>query len=197
MGYRHYLYQVDKELVKKIRECKTNEDLVKVCKDYFPKDSDVVYDCDDEAQWVSFHEMGKGLFEFGKYYENAEEICKHGTELFTSQELIERYSENDHVVLTEEGLLCAIEWQKNRIVSVYENLLREKSEDDWDDRTQEQRLKMHARDYLSWWKLPAVNLDKCNAHVARSHLYEHTIFDLVRIYKTFDWDKYCLVFIGS
>lgn len=197
MGYRYYLCQVDKKLVKKIRECKTNEDLVKVCKDHFPKDSDVVYDCGDEDWWVSILEMGKELFEFGKHYENAEEICKHGTELFTSKDLIESYCESDHVVLTEEGLLCAIEWQKNRIVSVYEDLLREKSEDEWDCRTQEQRLKMHVRDYLNWWKFSAVNLDKRNTHVARSLLYEHTIFDLVRIYKTFDWDKYCLVFMGS
>ena len=29
-----------------------------------------------------------------------------------------------------------------------------------------------------------------------SWLYEHTIFDLVRIYKTFDWENKCLLFMG-
>lgn len=197
MGYRQYLYQFDKELVDKIRECKTHEQFIKVCKDYFPERNDIVHDeCDDEEPWVSIYNLGKKLFEFGKYYENDEEVCEHGTNLFASEELKELYCETDQNVLTEEGLLCAIEWQKNRIISVYKNLLKEKSANEFDTRSQHERMKEHIKDHLAWWEFPAIDMDKDNNRVARSWLYEHTIFNLVQIYKTFDWNKYCLMFIG-
>lgn len=191
MGYRHYLYQVDKKLVDQIMACKNNEEYEAVFKsnimgqyhdDYFP-----VYD------------LGKELFEFGKYYENAEEMYKHGESLFTSEELKEIYNDFGAIVIDKSGLLCAIEWQKNRIISLYEDLLREKSQNEYmnTNLSQFDRLKMSANDYLHWWKFGCYQLDDGKKHeVASSWLYEHTIFNLILIYKTFDWEKNCIIFCG-
>lgn len=189
MGYRQYLYQVDKGLVEKIRDCKTETEYLEVCKDYFPNNRD-----DDD--FFPVYELGKELFEFGKYYENADEMYKHGDSLFTSSELNERYEDYGAIVIDKSGILCAIEWQKNRILSIYEDLAREKSEDRFDDRSQFYRLKEHADSHLRWWKFGACNLNENTDNIASSWLYEHTIFDLVRIYKTFDWERNCLVFAG-
>lgn len=199
MGYRLYLYQVEKAFVEKTRECKTHDEFVKLCKNYFPDKDNIVneFEDEDECDYVSLWEIGKEIFEFGKNYENYEEICEHGSSLFSNRDIEEYYEDHDHLVLTEEGLLCAIEWQKNKIISMYKDLMREKSEDKFNKMTQEQRFKMHASDYLSWWEHGFVlDLKKSKPNVSASWLYEHTIFDLVRIYKTFDWNKYCLMLIG-
>lgn len=199
MGYRLYLYQVEKEFVEQARKCKTHKEFMNLCKDYFPDKNNIVneYEDEDECDYISLWEIGKEIFEFGKGYENYEEICEHGSSLFTSKDIEECYEDYDHLVLTEEGLLCAIEWQKNKVISIYKDLMREKSENKFDKRTQEQRLKTHVNDYLSWWEHGFVlDLRKEKPNVSASWIYEHTIFDLVRIYKTFDWDKYCLMLIG-
>lgn len=189
MGYRHYLYQVNKGLVDKIRACKTNDEYGEVFKAN-------VSGGDDEEEYFPIYDLGKTLFEFGMYYENAGEMYKHGDSLFTSEELNERYEEYGAIVLDKSGLLCAIEWQAKRITSIYEDLLKEKSISPYDGRSQFDRLAEHARDYLRWWKHGACDLGENSDHVAGSWLYEHTIFDLVRIYKTFDWEKNCIVFVG-
>ena len=64
-----------------------------------------------------------------------------------------------------------------------------------------QRLLKHCKDHLRWWKpefgdYTAINTNKEKECLVSSWLYEHTIFDLVRIYKTFDWENKCLMFMG-
>lgn len=190
MGYREYLYQVDKKFVEKIRACKTNEEYLEVVKAHIP-------DADVSGDYFPVYHLGKELFEFGKYYENGDEMYKHGDSLFQGEELRKEYADYNAIVLDESGLLCAIEWQQNRVLSVYEDLLREKSElNTFDKRTQQERMQDHIESHLRWWKFGACNLNKDSDHVASSWLYEHTIFDLVRIYKTFDWKNNCLIFAG-
>lgn len=189
MGYRQYLYQVDKKFVEHIRACKTNEEYGNVFK------ANVV-GYEDEDEYYPVYKLGKELFEFGKYYENSDEMYKHGDSLFSSEELNERYYDYGPIVIDKEGLLCAIEWQSKKVTSFYEDLMREKSANKYDDRNQFDRLLEHASDYLRWWKFGACDLKENSDRVANSWLYEHTIFDLVRIYKTFDWDNYCMIFAG-
>jgi hypothetical protein len=189
MGYRQYLYQVDKRFVEQIRACKTNEEYGEVFKAH-------VAGYEEEEDYFPVYNLGKTLFEFGKYYENSGEMYKHGDSLFASEELNERYEDYGAIVLDKEGVLCAIEWQAEHIKSIYEDLMREKSTDRFDDRSQFDRLLDHVSGHLRWWKFGACNLDANKDNVADSWLYEHTIFDLVRIYKTFDWDNCCMIFAG-
>jgi hypothetical protein len=50
---------------------------------------------------------------------------------------------------------------------------------------------------LMWWeRLRAINLDPEDECITNSWLYEHQIFELVRLYKTIDWDNKCLLFYG-
>lgn len=198
MGYRYYIYEVDKVLVNKIRTCQTMDDLINVVSTDRPD----AYEYYDEDDWcVKLYELGKELFCFGKNYENAAEIHKHGTSLFVSAELNESFSRENAIILEKEGLVNAIEWQKRKIVSIYEDLLKEKSDDKFDNRSQLDRMREHIEDHLQWWKprfgdFCAYNLNKATDSIARSHLYEHTIFDLVRIYKTFDWENKYMIFLG-
>lgn len=193
MGYRQYFYEADKELVEKIRACQTNEEYVAVCKVYRPS---IVSEWDEDDVFAPPYRLGSELFEFGKYYEGATDVVKCSTPLFTTKELQDRYLDCDAVVCTEEALLAAINWQRNKIISIYEDLILEKSSNEYDDRSQLDRMKDNARSYLNWWKFGGVSLNKDSPFLASSWLYEHTIFDLVRIYKTFDWEHKALLFMG-
>lgn len=55
------------------------------------------------------------------------------------------------------------------------------------------RRKMSGTDFGDY---TAINTNKEKESLVSSWLYEHTIFDLVRIYKTFDWENKCLLFMG-
>lgn len=196
MGYRQYLYSIDTWLVDEIKKCKTNDDFTKTMQKF--RNEIVEYDPFDEHYYVQLHSVGDELFEFGKYYENSDEMYKHGDSLFTSDELNEYYGDYAAIVIEEDGLLCALEWQRKHIIEMYEDLLREKSARDWDERSQLDRLIENAKDYLKWWKYsngPA-DLDKGHEQLVHSWLYEHTYFELARIYKTFDWENKSMLFMG-
>lgn len=210
MGYRQYFYEVDKSKIEGIRKCKTEEELYDFCIknniecDKYEYDNIIEYYC-------PLYHLGKELFEFGKYYENSDEIYKHGDSLFTSEELNKRYFDYGAIVCDENAILCAIEWQKQHIINMYEHLINNTFEDDFQKYTfpndidekelHYQRLLEHCKDHLMWWKPmygvgSAINTNKETDSIAHSWLYEHTIFDLVRIYKTFDWENKCLLFCG-
>lgn len=203
MGYRHRIYEFDKALVEKIRACKTKNDLIEVISKTNP---DAYEYYDEEENYIQLYRLGKELFNFGSYYENASEMYKHGDSLFLSDELNEEFSDEKAIVLDKEGLLCAIEWQKEKIISIYEDLLKDDykgHEDDLVERYQHQsyKLQRHVEDHLRWWKpewgdFCAYNLNENTDSIVRSWLYEHTIFELVRIYKSFDWENKRMIFMG-
>lgn len=210
MGYRQYFFEIDKSKVDGIRQCKTEEELY----NFFIKNG-IECDKDEYDDKISYYcplyRLGEELFEFGKYYENDSEIYKHGDSLFTSDELNKRYEEYGAIICDENAILCAIEWQKQHIINMYEHLIKNTFEDpigrykypsEIDDKELHyQRLLQHCKDYLRWWKpkfgyYTAININKESKNIVDSWLYEHTIFDLVRIYKTFDWKNKCLMFMG-
>jgi hypothetical protein len=198
MGYRHYLYKVDKGLLNKIHHME---------KDTFFKwgvDNGLVDD-DDEEPYLPLYKIGEELFGFGKYYENANEIQMNGRPLFADKELSERYEEYEPFIVGKEAVLNAIEHQKSLIVQMYENMLlrtdEERLEEDFDERTKEQIYEQHLKSmYIEWKngfnKVFAINLDSSNPVITTSWKYEYSIFELVRLYKVTDWDKYGLIFMG-
>ena len=210
MGYRQYFYEVDKSIVDGIRKCKTEEELYDFCIKNGIKCNK--YEFDGKVEYYfPVYKLGKEIFEFGKYYENSDELYKHGDSLFTSTELNKGYEDYGAIVCDENAILCAIEWQKQHIINMYENLVNNTFEDtlerynypsDIDEKELHyQRLLRHCKDHLRWWKpefgdYTAINTNKEKDYLVSSWLYEHTIFDLVRIYKTFDWENKCLLFCG-
>lgn len=210
MGYRQYFYEVDKTIIDGFRKCQTEEELYDFCIKNGIKCDKNEYNGEISFYCPLYH-LGKQLFEFDKYYENDSEIYRHGDSLFTSNELNERYEDYGAIICDENAILCAIEWQKQHIISMYEHLIDNTFEEpiaryaypsEIDDKELHyQRLLRHCKDHLTWWKMPytditAYDIDKEHDNLVQSWLYEHTIFDLVRIYKTFDWKNKCLLFCG-
>lgn len=67
MGYRHYFRKVEKSLVEKLSECKTEKEVVEVL------NSNGI---ESDESYIRITDIGGTMFEFGKYYENAESIMK-------------------------------------------------------------------------------------------------------------------------
>lgn len=193
MGYRQYLYEVDRALADRIKKCKTNNEFVSVIESVMPN---IVSRYDDEEPYVPLYDIGKEIFGFGKYYENSNEMYAHGDSLFSSAELNKKYSDYGAIIIDEEGIKSAIDWNQQHVIKMYEDLLREKSIEQFDERSQLERLKDNADTYLKYWKLGPANMDKKNPRLSRSWLYEHEYFDLIRIYKTFDWENKAMMFMG-
>ena len=121
--------------------------------------------------------------------------------LFNSIELRKAYDDNCPIVLDESGLLCAIEWNRNKVADIYEDLMREKSSDRWNTQNQFDRMKAHIHDKCQEWRntdfpnLKPYDLSDSKSIVS-SWLFEYQIFDLVRVYKSIDWENDCILFYG-
>ena len=198
MGYRHYLYLVDKVLLDKIHH---------ITKDKFYKWGVEVglVDIDDEEPYLPLYKIGEDFFAFGKYYENTNEIQQNGKPFFKDKELLDRYEEYEPYIVGKETVLNAIEYQKSQIIKLYEDMLlrtdEERLEEDFNERTKEKMYEQHLRSMYSEWKngfnrVFVINLDETNLTITTSCKYEYSIFELVRLYKATDWEKYGLIFMG-
>lgn len=199
MSYRHRIYKFPKSFAEDCRACETKEDFQKVYFKYCTDERINKDQLESENYWPLYY-LGEQLFDFGEY-NNAEEMYKHGDALFYSLELREAYDDYSPIVLDESGLLCAIEWNRNRVADIYEDLLREKSTDKWNTQSQFDRMKVHIKYQYEEWRneffpeLKPYDLSdrKC---IVSSWKYEYQIFELVRVYKEIDWENDCIVFYG-
>lgn len=200
MSYRHRIYKFPKSFAEECRTCQTKEDFQEI---YFKYCTDPRVNkewLEAENYWPLYH-LGEQLFDFGDSYGNSEEMYKHGDSLFYSIELREAYDHFCPIVLDKSGLLCAIEWNRNKVADIYEDLMREKSIDRWNTQNQLDRMKAHIHDKVEEWRnsdfpdLTPYDLSDRPTLVS-SWLFEYQIFDLVRVYKQIDWEKDCIIFYG-
>lgn len=186
MGYRHYFYRFPKAEIEAIKACKTNEELC----NWAESRGYSVHRYDGEPPYISIYDLGKEIYEFGKYVGWAFRMQENNESIFGSDELKERYQDYGPVLCAQEDFLTAINNYKNNIIEYYKELLQR----------DEQAWKHHITGQLSEWEndfgLCAVNTDLSVKHITSSWLYEYAIFDLVRLYKTFDFENDVLVLLG-
>ena len=192
MGYRHYLYAVPKKQVEEIRACQTNDDWTN-----FAKRHDYRYDEDDG--WLSPYKVGKEIYELGKYSEIAFKLESERPSLFTSEELKERYSDYGFALLTKEDFKTVIEAYRQKIINWFQSLLNPE-----DDLIIPAKLSKEERKHLaieheiqnkidSWggkcFGILPIDLDETRERITGDWSYEYAIFELVRLYKIFDWEN--------
>lgn len=194
MGYRHYFYKCKKADIARIRE-KTLAELEEYAK--------------EKGEELSLHDNSilpqEEVFEFGKlYYEDtAEQIYGTGVPLFSHEEVMEEFSDYVPYEVGKQGLLKAIEIYRQKIKDYYEDLLKDGAtqilpfgfELPRPDITSADKIKEHIKEKLSWIKYK-VNLDETKKTLTDSWQYEDTIFNLVFLLKTIDWEKETLLFYG-
>jgi hypothetical protein len=191
----------------------------------FYKDSEHMRGEKPEDFYIGVYNYGKELYEFGKYvdFEPPKKSMKH---FFKKQELKERYEEYDFYVVTPEFLEYIIESYTKKIQKYYKEMVMpflgeeeyksseflksvqtkygvESNNYKFDfskitDAEQTALYKMieHIRSFSSEWNyLLPYNL-KQGEEVSISWKYEYGLFELVRIYKTFDWKKNVMIYYG-
>lgn len=210
MGYRTYIQVVKKDIIEDLHSCKTINDLIKVQEKH-------KLDCleiDKEFGTNSFkvYEIPhREEFEFGKYCNDGRDTYNNTQDIFTTPELKELVSEDEFRFGGIEVIKAAIDWTEKYIIQMYQNLIDCKSDWEWEqhkidlmtcDERKECHYNMllhHCEDYLDWWKsgyFHSYNEDKNSPKLARTWLYEHTFWDLVRMWKEFDEENELVLFIG-
>lgn len=199
MGYRHYLYAVPKKQVIEIQACKTNDDWCN-----FAEMHGYQYDEDDE--WFSPYKVGKELYELGKYSEIGFKLESKRPSLFASEELKKRYSDYGFALLTKDDFKAVIEAYRQKIINWLQSLLN--PEDDPiipSELSKEERKRLtiehEIQDKIDSWSgkyfgISPIDLDESRERITGDWSYEYAIFELVRVYKAFDWENDNLVLVG-
>lgn len=202
MGYRHYFYLVDKKDVEKVKD-KNYDKLLLIAKEYGAEVEDDGYFYFNDDKFMNKTE----IYEFGKLYwdDTAERIYSHGVPLFTIEETQKAFSDYVPYVMGADGLLEAINIYKEKIINYYKSFLvdGEKRKINYSFEVRPEDIKDVSNitdfieDRLRWWVLYGViDLDLNRERISDSWIYEHQIFELVRLYKTIDWENKCLLFYG-
>lgn len=204
MGYRHYLYAVPKRQVAEIQACKTNEDWCNFAERYGYRVSLSV--CNDGSDWFAPYDVGKDLYELGKYSEIGFKLESERPSLFTSDELNKRYEDYGFALLTKDDFKAVIEECRQKIISWFKSLL-----DPEDDPLIPSKLSKEERrralidneikDKINNWSgkyfgISPIDLDENKERITGDWSYEYAIFELVRLYKVFDWENDDLVLVG-
>ena len=201
MGYRNYFYLVDKSLVETVKDMSMSSLLSFA--------SDRRAEVEDNYVWIldpKFLNL-KEVFEFGKLYwdDTISQIESTGYPMFQDAEVWKSMYDYSPYVVGKEGLLKAIEIYKRKIIDSYEDLLKDGAEYALpfgcnvkvDDIKSVDKLAEFVQDKITWWEgLGVIDLDESHEWLSKSWQYEHEIFDLVLLYKSIDWDKYTLIFLG-
>lgn len=199
MGYSHYLYAIPKKQVAEIQGCKTNKDWVDFAKrwGYIPEWA--VWDDD----YFSPSYIDNKLYELGKYSEIGHKLEAERPSVFTSDELKQMYADYGFALLTKDDFKAIIDSYRQNIVNWFDELLHpeEPEEGEEAEETQSEKWKKAIQSKLDAWSgknfgLFPFDLDENKEAITTSWCYEYAIFELVRLYKVFDWENNDLVLIG-
>lgn len=199
MGYRHYIHKISKEELAEIKSLNTVSELCE-----WAKQHDYVFESVFEPPFdeltpenVPIYGLGTELYNFGTGVDWASKMQITNESLFNSKELKDFYEDYDPVILSKDDFRQVIDDCKNKIIAYYESLL---TVTELDDRTVEQKQKAHVERQLNEWKnkfgLLPINTDLTTDKICDSCLFEYAIFELVRIYKTIDWENDAIILLG-
>jgi hypothetical protein len=170
MGYRNYLCSIPKTTYKEVKNLTQKELYAKYkMDDYF-----------DSRKLSGFNE----LFELGKYFE-----FQNGKKKKFFINKMDFEEDVEFSIVNKKFFLNIIEFYRKKIVKIYKSLKVEN----------EDKKNYYFNQKISEWgnKLgKPYNIDLSTDRIVESWLYEYEIFELVRIYKLFDWKNNLLLFTG-
>lgn len=173
MGYRNYIGKVKKEKYDELSSL-SNKQIVEL------------YDSYGDSLYFNVKEITEleEIHEFGKYCEF--DIKKHTKRFFKDKMVFE--DDEEFYIASPKFLECVIKDYHNNIINYYNKIM---------DESDEQKNIYFKSKISEWSSLKPYNLDLNNDVIVDSWKYEYVIFELVRIYKSFDWDNYLLIYYGS
>ena len=200
MGYRNYIASIPRKEYDKIKNY-TKEELYKYKNEPL----------DDDMGYVGVYDIAQTkLYELGKYVDSfPKRLFKP---VFLNKELQKDFTqEHDFYLVGKKFLESVADVYSNKVKDYYKTMLEPFLNDDKYPRLKEPKdynpqdvLKMaeHIRSMASEWGsippfLSQLPYDLKNGDaVTTSWKYEYAQFELVRIYKTFDWKNNVLIYYG-
>ncbi len=188
MGYRNYIARIKKDEYEKIKNF-TKDEL------YAYKSEDIndgyigVYDVSEE----------KALYELGKYCEFGEK--KFFKPVFLNEQLQADFQEeHDFFIVGKDFLKHIIEHYNEKVKNFYKELIKDITNEQvsFKEIPQEVSMKLFHHIHgnsMEWIQMTPYDLDNGD-EVTTSWKYEYAIFELVRIYKTFDWENDIMIYYG-
>jgi hypothetical protein len=193
MGYRNYIGKISKENYEKIKDLSPTE-----LDNHFNLNKE-----EDDVYYLSKKDLEvKELYELGSYCDYGYKHKELLTDFFSNKETNELYHNSDtefQLVNSKDFLAIIIDDYKERVKRMYENLLKDYDRSDLSKLTKVQV--MEAFEHISsmsfeWTHLTPYDLDETEK-ITSSWKYEYAIFELISIYKRFDWDKDVMVYWGE
>jgi hypothetical protein len=202
MGYRHYFYKVKKADVETIKDM----DYEQLKKYVTERGREFV----DDENYVNFDDVisQTEVHEFGKlYWDNtAKRIYDKGTPLFSKKETQDAFDDYNPYIVGKEGLLEAISIYQEKVLNYYKGLLVDGEERQLlfgitltvEDVKSMDKVLEHLSDKISRISYCGIaNIDEDSKwQVTSSWEYEHSIFNLVHILKSIDWQEDTILFYG-
>ncbi len=212
MSYRYYIGELPREVYNKFSKF-TFEDYKKY------------YEFSEDYSYKPMYEITNELYGFGNDFPlDVSEIRKNNKQTFRDEKLYEAFFyENGAATINKIQLKEIIESYIEKIKSFYKDLTKPIIDDetflktkkvDFDVNTKsinrsydfslldKQQLDalfnmiLHFESkYIEWNKLDVINFND-KSYLTDSWRYEYAIFDLVRIYKIFDWDNKIMILYG-
>lgn len=205
MGYRHYFYKVSKSEVEKVKNMTIDE--------IFEYAKRIGTEVEEKDNYFDFNDdkfMNKQeVYELGKLYfdDTADRIYSKGIPLFRNKEVDDAVRDYCPYVVGKEGLEEAIKIYQEKTLDYYKSFI------------------VDNKDYSNVWKLDLkteeikdinaiiklveekifnllfpdyfVDTNEQNKwNLTHTWDYEYTIFSLVHILKTIDWEKDTILFYG-
>lgn len=190
MGYRRYLYIANKKDINKIRKM-TKEELwafseQNPCEgELFPYIGDVLRKAKASA-----------AFEMGKYIDYRDKLQPFLRPLFRNKKTHNYYNQEDELFVAKPEILQTLATIfKEKVQAHYQDLMQEKSSDEFDERSQFDRLLSSARSNLMWSEYLDELPDNKYA-LGGGWLYEHEVFSILYLMRIFNSKKQCLIFRG-
>lgn len=175
MGYRIRLGKVNKKTAEKYRHKSFN-----TLYEYYKNRKDSMY-------YPEYHTQ---LYEIGKYVSYEE-----GRLPFYTKFDIKEKEESEFDILTKDGLKYIIKEYHKNIFEYYSKVLNKSEED---SRYAIDHIKYNLREWAKNYNLSPYYLDekKTDGPIVSSWKMEYAIFNLVSIYRFFNWNKNHLIYSG-
>lgn len=212
MGYRTYIGSMPKREYNKIKSM-TREQLI--------HHYNLNVESEENYIGMGVYDFGKRLYEFGKYTDF--QPPKKSLKAFFKNKELNKYftEENDFNIVTKDFLAYIIESYKKRITDYYTEMInpflgvseflnsikidygvkKDNITFDFTKITQDEQNALwkiieHIRSMCAEWTcLTPYDLEVGN-NITSSWKYEYGIFELVRIYKSFDWKRNVMIYYG-
>jgi len=178
MGYRARLGRIPKTAKEK----------------YAGKSLEEVVELMGSDDWYSRPPEYEELYEMGKYLD-----WRGEAKPFYDFDIMEE-AESEFHIMSKEDLKVIIEHYHKIIKDNYDKLLKEfqagKPENEWDEPQVERffKEKVHEWKLDSYFRPYYLDEEKTDGFIVRSWKWEYAIFNIVYIYKTFDWENDYLIY---